>query len=262
MDQNEFFDFDFTGHSGGRGGTDESGWVKNGYELLEIEPLRQQLISQNDIGRVQKAIQKLSIFVKRSIIQSVKNYNFDSQGIAFTYENYAAWRRLATAKGTIGDVAYLIHEIAEVEELERVQSQTGFNFMGKDFKTFRQVKQWENDFERYYKQAHSKALEAEYQFMAQQLFDVTNGRLQLSFLHVAAIDPTRYISLRTQETEAAKYLVVDGVTMKKHRHYNAWCQRANEIVSLGKRTQQRIGYYQKKITLVELIRYVKNMPIN
>lgn len=261
MAEELFFEIEITDHSGGRAGVHEVVFFQAGYALNKIEPLRQNLIRQNDIGKVQRALRKLEIKVKRDIIRAVKVYNFDSQGLAFTYENYAAWRRLATGRGRIGDAAYLIHEIAEVEELRYIQSQTSFNFMKRDFKRFRELKRWQDDFERYYRQAHSKALEAEYQFIVLQLFNVTNGRLNISFLHAAAIDPTRYVSLRTKETEAAKYMFVDGVVMKKHNHYKVWCERADEVVSLGKSTQQRVGYYRKEITLSELIRYVKNMPI-
>ena len=75
--------------SGGRAGPNEFGFIEAGYNQDEIEPLRQQLLSQNDVGKVTGAIRKLGLRVKRSIIQAVKNYNFDSQGLGFTYENYA-----------------------------------------------------------------------------------------------------------------------------------------------------------------------------
>ena len=114
--------------SGGRAGPHEFGFAQAGYELDQIEGLRQELLSQNDVGKVQRALRKLGITVKRNIIQAVKNYVFDSEGIGFTHENYIGWRRLATGKGTIGDAAYLVHEIAEVEELQRIQKETGFNF--------------------------------------------------------------------------------------------------------------------------------------
>jgi hypothetical protein len=191
----------------------------------------------------------------------VKNYNFDSQGLGFTYENYAAWRRLVTGKGTIGDAAYIVHEIAEVEELQRIRRETRFDFMKINFSTPKEFKQWNNDFKRYYRQAHSKALKAEYQFVAQQIIKVTNGTVTISVLQAAAIDPTRYISLRTNETEAARHMIVDGMIMREHNHYNSWRRRTHEVVSLGKSVQRRLGHYRKQTTLKELIRLVKNMRI-
>ena len=106
---------------GGRAGLHEEGWSRAGYKPDEIDRLRLELIRQNDVGKVQRAMRKLGISLKRNIIQAVKDYNFDSQGVGFAYGNYKAWRRLATGKGTIGDACYLIHEIAEVEELQRIK---------------------------------------------------------------------------------------------------------------------------------------------
>ena len=80
-------------YSGGRAGIHEYGWLNAGYELKKVESLRQELLSQNDVGKIQQALAKLGIRVKRDIIQAVKNYNFDSQGLGFTVDNYTAWRR-------------------------------------------------------------------------------------------------------------------------------------------------------------------------
>lgn len=169
---------------------------------------------------------------------------------------------MATKKGTIGDAAYLIHEIAEIEVLQRIQREIGFNFRKTDFKVVKELRQWRNDFDRYYKQAHSKALEAEYDFIAEQVVNATNGRVKISRLQAGAIDPTRLIKHGSEETEAALYLLVDGIPMQFHYHYNAWRKRANEIVSLSKSTQRRLQYYRKEITLKELIRHVKRICIN
>jgi hypothetical protein len=64
-------------------------------------------------------------------------------------------RRLATGSGTIGDAAYLVHEIAEVEELQRIQRQTGFDFMGRNIDALprEERQQWPFDFDRYYRAA-------------------------------------------------------------------------------------------------------------
>jgi hypothetical protein len=250
--------------SGGRAGPNEFDFVNAGYKLDEIEPLRQQLLSQNDVGKVQKAIRKLGLRVKRGIIQAVKNYNFDSQGLGFTYENYAAWRRLATGKGTIGDAAYLVHEIAEVEELQRIQRETGFNFMGRNFNrlTRKQRKRWRSDFLAYFLSSHSKALEKEYEFVAEQVnLYIDDEPLKLSKLQAAAIDPTRRIKDSTGDTEAWRYMLVEGIAMKKHHHFYRWKARANEVIPISTSTQQRLSYYRPEITRQKLIILVKNMPI-
>ena len=250
--------------SGGRAGVYGNEWIKAGYNLDQIEQLRQVLLSRNDYGQVQRALQEIGVSVKRSMIQAIKRYNFDSSGIAYTYENHTAWRRLATSKGTIGDVAYLIHEIAEVEELQRIQSETGFDFMGKSYYQWTKKRrgQWMHDFNRYYYPAHSIALQQEYEFIAEQVNRyISNPKLNVSRLQAAAIDPTRLSNLRTKETEAAKHMFVDGVIMKEHRHYGSWCGRTNELIPLSKAIQRRIGYYRDKIMLKNLIAIVKNKPI-
>ena len=86
--------------SGGRAGLHEYGWAKAGYDLDEVESLRQELLARKDVGKVQQALRKLGMSVKRDIIQAVKIYNFDSQGLGFSYDNYIAWRRLVTGRGT------------------------------------------------------------------------------------------------------------------------------------------------------------------
>ena len=72
--------------SGGRAGVRGKEWLNAGYSLEKIESLRQQLLAQNDIGRVLKALREFGISVRRDIIQAVKRYNFDSPKIAFTQE--------------------------------------------------------------------------------------------------------------------------------------------------------------------------------
>lgn len=254
-------------HSGGRAGVHEYGWVLADYNLNDIESLRQELLRQNDIGQIQKAMQKLGIRIRRDLLQIIKSYLFDSRGLGFLYSNYAAWRRLATGQGMIGDASYLIHEIAEVQQLQRIQSQTGFDFMGrkednKKSLSRREAQQWEADFDRYYKEAHSKALEAEYEFITQKILDVTNGQVNISIYQAASIDPTRRIRPGAEDTEGARYMLVGGAVLKEHHHFSAWRKRADELVPLSKAAQRRLRYYRPKIALEVLIRYIKNIRIN
>lgn len=168
-----------------------------------------------------------------------------------------SWQRLATGQGKIGDAAYLIHEIAEVEELQRIQKQTGFKFIGpKNLDQLSRIKrqQWEADFELYYLSAHSKALEAEYEFIAEQVFRVTNGVIKISKLQAAAIDTTR-------NKEAWQYLLVDGIPMQLHHHFDAWHKPNDKIIPLSKSAQRRLRYNRSTIMLDNLIIYLKNMPI-
>jgi len=139
-------------HSGGRAGPYMDGWLTAGYNLEELESLRQQLLRQNDMGSVQRAMRQVGISVDRATLHLVKRYNFDSQGIGFGYLNFTAWGRLVTSRGTIGDASYIVHEIAEVKELQRIQQQTNFDFMGLGVPRLsrKRRRQWESDFDRYY----------------------------------------------------------------------------------------------------------------
>jgi hypothetical protein len=257
-------ELEITIYSGGRAGVHEYGWMLANYDLDDLESVRQQLMAMNDVGQVHKAMREVGIAYRRDILLAVKRYNFDSQGLAFTYPNYAAWRRLVTSKGTIGDAAYIIHEVTEVQELQRIQQQTGFDFMGKNFEKLSRTKrqQWPSDFNRYYKQAHSKALEAEYEFVTQQINRYINDpKLKITKLQAAAIDPTRYVRPGAEDTEAALHMFVDGVVMKKHHHFSRWRARATERINLSKATRRKLKSYWKKIRLDDLIMLVKNKPI-
>jgi len=50
---------------GGRAGVHSYRWVQEGYNLDQVEPLRQELLAINDVGQVQKALQQVGIVVDR-----------------------------------------------------------------------------------------------------------------------------------------------------------------------------------------------------
>ena len=83
---------------------------------LQMRELRTKLLARKATA-VPKVADTLSKFgVKDATpdrIGEVFKYLFDSQGIAFDYENYAAWERLASGKGSINDARFLVHELAE-----------------------------------------------------------------------------------------------------------------------------------------------------
>ena len=152
--------------SGGCAGIDDVSWRhKLGSKYSDenfqetVEQLRQQLLKSRDVKKVKNVLRSLDISVNDELVALVKRYNFDSPGITFTPDNYDAWKRLASVQGSIDDARYFVHEMTEVKELQ----QTGFDFMGSTWAnmTRKQKQQWQADFERYYMQAHSKALEAE-----------------------------------------------------------------------------------------------------
>lgn len=249
-------------HGGGRVGPYMDGWLKAGYNFEQLESLRQKLLRQNDIGSVQRAMRQVGISVDRGTLYLVKRYNFDSQGIGFGYSNFTAWRRLVTGRGTIGDASYIVHEIAEVKELQRIQQQTNFDFMGLGVERLSRKprRQWESDFDRYYKRSHSKALEAEYEFLIKEINPyIPDPKLKITKLQAAAIDPTRRI--KGIETEAARHMFIDGVPMKRHHHYKVWYGRANELVPLNKRGQRKLKVQRTEIRVDDLIRVVRHQKI-
>jgi hypothetical protein len=126
----------------------------------------------------------------------------------------------------------------------------------------KQQAQWKYDFNRYYREAHSKALNAEYEFVAEQVNRYINQpKLKISKLQAAAIDPTRYVRPGAKDTEAALHMFVDGVMMKQHHHFSSWYGRATEIISLSKATRRKLKSYRTKIRLDDLIRLVKHQSI-
>ncbi len=232
---------------GGRAGINEIKWGK---PLEEVEELRHNLLQQVDINQVKNALREFGIPADNQMIEAVKRYNFDSSGITFTPENYYAWRRLSTGNGTVNDARYLIHEMAEVKELQRIQQQTGFDFMGGNLDNMsrKQRRQWGAGFDRHYMAAHSKALEVEYDFISQQVAAATNNRVNISRTVAAAVDPTR--------DEARLYMLVNGIPLSEHQNFQTWQQRATEIVEIGTRAKEKLGLY-KNPTLADLIEAVK-----
>jgi hypothetical protein len=253
-------------HSGGCAGIDEIGWSNNlgtslSFDKLQakVEHLRQQLLEKSDVKKVKNTLikceVKCDISKNEQVIALVKRYNFDSPGITFTPDNYNSWMRLANGKCTISDVRYLVHEIAEVEELRRIQQQTGFDFMGtsQDNMTRKRKQQWKTDFEKYYKQAHSKALEAEYDFIADQVSVATNGKISISRTVAAAIDPNR--------DEARLYMLVEGVPLEEHSNFSDWQLRSKETADINRNQRIRLRFTRNP-TLAELVRAVKEIKLN
>ncbi|MFE4106461.1 hypothetical protein [Almyronema epifaneia] len=246
---------------GGRAGIDEYGWSQRfGHQLAkeeiyqQAEALRQKLLAQKDVGKVTRALQAFGIPADTQLIAAVKRYNFDSPGLAFVPDNYDAWRRLATGQGTVDDARYLVHEMAEVRELQRIQRETGFDFMGTDLdKLAREPRrQWAADFERHYMAAHAKALETEYDFIAQQVADLTNNRVRISRTVAAAVDPSR--------DEARLYMLIEGVPLGEHPNFGQWQQRSQEVVEIGRGAKERLGLYTNP-TLADLIDAIKRSKL-
>jgi hypothetical protein len=244
---------------------DEFAWeqeLRDGYSEKKVLELRSQLLrQQNDVNKVEKALRNLQLPEAISqgkqcqqLLEKVKRYLFDSPGISFTPDNFNAWKRLVSGRGTVADAQFVIHEIAEIMELQRIQEKTGFDFMGTDSEKMSrgQKIQWKSDFNFYYRTAHSQALKYEYNFIAKQVFDFTNGKISLSAIVAAAIDPSR--------NEARLHMLVDGVHMEEHHDFESWRQRASQMVDLNRRQLVKLGLHDSP-TLEALVQAVKRQKL-
>ncbi|WP_218080576.1 hypothetical protein [Anthocerotibacter panamensis] len=194
----------------------------------------------------------MGVNVDRASLAIIKRYNFDSRGIAFEPENYYAWRRPARGKGMIDDLRYIVHELTEVRELQQMQQHTGFDFMGHGNMTKEEGKQWNADFnENYYLYAHSKALEAEYQFLAHEIGRVTRWQDTFSKEVIAACDSTR--------PEGRERMLIGKVFLEKHSRFQEWQSKGDKVLySLSKQTRIELGLPEKgTVTLKRLIEAIK-----
>ncbi|MBI4854296.1 MAG: hypothetical protein HY819_21055 [Acidobacteria bacterium] len=239
-----------TTFGGGKAGANLGKWEYRTVE--EVETIRLELLNRPDVGQVQKSLMEMGVRVDRNTLTSIKNYNFDSRGIMFEPKNYTAWNKLATGKATVKDAQYIVHEMTEVKELRKIQQETGFDFMGKnwDKMSTMEKRQWNSNFGKYYAEAHQKALGAEYDFLAQQVSIATNNRTQISRTVAAAADPIR--------DEALENLVVDSLALKAHPNFPKWEQQAKKFVEVGTSARERLKLpLTGNIALKDLIYAIK-----
>jgi len=245
---------------------DELAWEQelgDDYSEEKVQELRSKLLRQNNVNKVEKALRNLKLpegisqgKQRKQLIGKVKHYLFDSPGISFTPRNFKAWKKLVSGRGTVTEAEFIIHEIAEIMELQRIQHETGFDFMGTDWEKMscQQKTQWDSDFQAYYMQAHSKALEHEYDFIAEQVFDLTNRKISIPLPVAASVDPTR------QGKEARQYMLVDGVPLQDHHHFESWRQLASEMVELNTKQREKLRLHANP-TLESLVQAVKQQPL-
>lgn len=238
-------------YGAGKAGANLGKWQYRTVE--EVETIRLELLKRPDIGQVQKSLMEMGVRVDRNTLTSIKNYNFDSRGIMFEPENYNAWSRLATGNATVKEAQYIVHEMAEIKELRKIQQDTRFDFMGKNWDKMSSTEkgQWNSNFGKYYLEAHQKAIGTEYDFLAQQVSVATNNRTQISRTVAAAADPIRH--------EARENLIVDGLKLEAHPNFPKWQQQAKKIVEVGTPARERLKLpLTGNITLENLIYAIKN----
>ncbi|MCA0456129.1 MAG: LysM domain-containing protein [Chloroflexi bacterium] len=235
-------------------------WSRANYNIFDpndianIEQLRLKFLSKNDTGKVIQTIQRFGLSTDSATVNLIKKYNFDSPGISFTYENYLAWKKLTSGEATINDVLYFYHESNEVKYLQ----QSGFNYLGSKFVSVEDkgFRNWEQNFQYYYRIAHSEALSAEYDLLAETINKLTLGEVKISYLQVAASDPTN------RGEEALQYMLVDDkYFLSEHPSLTNW-KRSEQIVNISTKLGKCLGIKTDAVTLSQLIASVRAMPLS
>lgn len=244
-------------------------------ELLQVEAekIRLNLLRNNqDLGNIYDVMRKSGMKVSREDIALVKQYNFNSPGIYFSPDNYKSWMKLARGKGTVNDARYLLHEIEEVKQLKKIQQETGFDFMGRDyFKMDKNEKRaWQNQFYNqknqtgYYLQAHSKAVEHEYKFMSRQIAEITEGNVDLKgrddYLKLILSEPNANL-----RDDHVKNMQVYGRTLKNYLDegtpkYVELQETAQQPIKLPQHVKQKLRLYDP-VTLGDLITRAKQQKL-
>jgi hypothetical protein len=157
---------------------------------LQMRDLRMKLVARREssVPAVSKSLLKFGIAeASPEKVGDVFKYLFDSQGIGFDYENYTAWERLATRRGTISDARFLVHEFAEIGDMKTrsVDANGPDNFGGNE--AARDA--WRENSTKEYLVSHGKSLYSESQFVAGQIESI--AKVSLTPEVTAAVDPVR-----------------------------------------------------------------------
>ena len=178
----------------------------------------------------------------RATLEAIKRYNFDSPGIAFSRLNFEAWTRLSAGRGTISDARYLVHEAAEV----RTFGKRGFDPMPANWASMGRHARttWHRKFATttpgghlsgHYVASHAVALSEEFEFVAQQIRRVTDGKVSITREVAAAVDGT------FSGENAREFMRVGNSLLIDHPDFYRWQSRATEIVGLDVPLRSRIG---------------------
>ena len=182
-------------------------------------------------------------------VQKVFKYIFDSQGIAFDYVNYSAWERLASGNGTIADARFIVHELAEIGDMEA----RGVDTTGPEsFKSNTERDAWRDKFDKEYMTSHSKALYTENQFVAEQLEAI--AKVKLTPEEVAAIDPT--------SDESRTYMAMpDGTLLKDNPNLAALRAKGVTKTTIDADAAKRLGLTTTEPSFEQLVRAVKSAKL-
>lgn len=159
-----------------------------------ITALNQHLLDQDDTAAIFQAtkVPALSEYkITQPDIEAVKKYDFDSDTVDFTAENYYQWRRMAEGHATVDDLRFLLHELVELRLLKGKEQEIGFDPTAHHEADKDKV-------DEAFAPAHLAALQAETQFLAAAVHAQGLVPQQVTWQQVALADPTR-----AEETMAA-----------------------------------------------------------
>jgi hypothetical protein len=148
----------------------------------------------------------------------------------------------------VDDVRFLVHELHETKTMKAsgFTDPTG-NSMSMEPGT-RAHRAWQRGFNSAYLSAHSQALHAEAEFLAEQVRARTRGQVDLCPEELAASDPTR-------EREFLRYMNVDGTPLESHPKFVTW-QKTNQPAHISQPTAKELGIPEAS-TIGDVIRAAK-----
>lgn len=233
--------------------TDESAqqdWI---YKTLKTDSLRRSLLARRDadVGAVSKTLENFGVGqANPKNVGKVFDYVFNSSGIGFDYQNYAAWTRLASGRGTVGDVRFFVHEMSEFEQMAAAK----VDYMGTGYKVGTPAHDawFEGTFDPAYMKAHGRALYTEYEFLSGEVNRATG--LRFSPEEIAAVDPTN--------PDAQNYMTLpDGEFLAKHPQYETWKTNGTKSIKLPEAVAEQLKV-SSPATLADVVRALKLTPIS
>ncbi|MFD6155134.1 hypothetical protein ACFWF7_16365 [Nocardia sp. NPDC060256] len=231
--------------------------------------LQRTLLNGDDLGVIRSSLSKLNnlgVNVDRELLARIRQYNFNNPGLELRVENFDAWFRLSRkdalvgsenkVKATIGDAAYILHEAEELAALERIKRVTGFDYTGQSLGSSPgALGGFRIQFKDFYHEAHEKALWEEYKFISKAVSYITNGRVNLSPIVAAAIDPVR--------AEGLEYMIVNGRPLHQSRELAAWIAQGETRLPIGGTIAAKLGLEPGgSVSYARLIRLVRDKELD
>ena len=238
--------------------------------LDELRKVQTRLQASNhDVDAIHEGMQRFGLPVTRQIVEAVKRYNYNSEWIEFTAENFVCWMRLATGQGSIRDAQYIIHEAIEIGEilkdpsgLDPFMTPEAYERLDGDEKSrLSDVMGGASDSDEdgedaatggdgLYASSHLTALEFEYKFVALQIRRLAG--LSFDYRDIAAADPDR---------DEGRHLLLTPDKTAPLKDSPDYAYAGDTAVDPDGAARERLGLGSGALTLGRLVRVVKAMPV-